>query len=146
MATTFNKVTGIFRLGKDPEVRYSAAGMAITTFSGASDHSFKKDDEWQKETEWTRMVTFSKTAERCGEQLKKGALIYVEGRMKTNKWEDKEGVTKYSMDVVVNVINFLDGYIKKDYENGGGQQPTTQKPAPQMGGNPAPGSDDDIPF
>jgi len=98
MATTFNKLVGIFRLGKDPEIKYTPAGLAVANFSGASDHSFKKNDEWQKETEWTRMVAFGKTAERIGEQLKKGSLIYVEGRLKTNKWEDKDGNTRYNTD------------------------------------------------
>jgi single-strand DNA-binding protein len=146
MATTFNKVVGIFRLGKDPEIKYTPAGLAVASFSGASDHSFKKNDEWQKETEWTRMVAFGKTAERIGEQMKKGTLFYMEGRLKTNKWEDKDGNTRYNTDVIVNVMNFLDGYTKKEYQgdrNTGGQsQPSgnTQQSAP-----PGP-SDDDIPF
>lgn len=140
MATTFNKLVGIFRLGKDPEIRYSPAGLAIANFSGASDHSFKKNEEWQKETEWTRMVAFGKTAERIGEQLMKGSLIYVEGRLKTSSWEDKEGVTRYSTDCIVNVINFLDGYTKKDWDGGGQQRQTPPSPPP-------PGAeDDDIPF
>jgi single-strand DNA-binding protein len=140
---------GIFRLGKDPEIKYSAAGLAVANFSGASDHSFKnkQSDEWEKETEWTRMVAFGKTAERIGEQLKKGSLIYVEGRLKTNKWEDKDGVTRYNTDVIVNVINFLDGYVKKDYD-GGGQRQNNQTQQPQQSQRSAPQSnvDDDIPF
>jgi single-strand DNA-binding protein len=147
MATTFNKLVGIFRLGKDPEIKYSAAGLAVANFSGASDHSFKnkKNDEWEKETEWTRMVAFGKTAERIGEQLKKGSLIYVEGRLKTNKWEDKEGVTRYNTDVIVNVINFLSDYVKKDYDGGS----AGHQPRPPVTGPPAqsgPSNDDDIPF
>jgi len=142
MATTFNKVIGIFRLGKDPEIRYSPAGMAVANFSGASDYSRKVDDEWKKETEWTRMVAFGKTAERIGEQLLKGSLIYVEGRLKTNKWDDKDGVTKYSTDVIVNVINFLDGYTKKSYEGNDEQQ----APATKSKVVPLYPEDDDIPF
>jgi len=141
MATTFNKVIGIFRLGKDPEVRYSQSGLAVVNFSGASDFSRKVKDEWQKETEWSKMVAFGKTAERIGEQLSKGSLVYVEGRLKTNKWEDKDGVTKYSTDIIVNVINFLDGYAKKGYE---GDNQERQAPAKQ-GPAYAP-EDDDIPF
>jgi single-strand DNA-binding protein len=144
MATTFNKLVGIFRLGKDPEIKYSAAGLAVANFSGASDHSFKKGDEWEKETEWTRMVAFGKTAERIGEQLKKGSLIYVEGRLKTNKWEDKDGVTRYNTDVIVNVINFLDGYVKKDYQGMGQQSGPAQQSGPPAQSGPS--NDDDIPF
>jgi single-strand DNA-binding protein len=140
MATTFNKVTGIFRLGKDPEVKYTPAGLAVASFSGASDYSRKVKDEWQKETEWTRFVAFSKAAERIGEQLQKGSLVYIEGRLKTNKWQDKEGNDRYSTDVIVNVINFLDGYQKKQYEDGGGRQ---QQPSQGPGRSVA---DDDIPF
>lgn len=142
MATTFNKLIGIFRLGKDPEIRYSPAGLAVANFSGASDYSRKVDDEWQKETEWTRMVAFGKTAERIGEQLLKGSLIYVEGRLKTNKWDDKDGVTKYSTDVIVNVINFLGGYTKKSYEGNDAQQ----GPATPSRVVPLHPEDDDIPF
>ena len=145
MASTFNKLTGICRLGRDPEIKYTPAGMAVATFSGASDHSFKKDDEWQKETEWTRMVAFSKTAERIGEQMKKGTLFYFEGRLKTNKWQDKDGNDRYSTDCIINVINFLDGYEKKAYD--GPDNSSSQKPAGQpAGGSPKPGVDDDIPF
>lgn len=140
MATTFNKVTGIFRLGKDPELRYSPAGLAVANFSGASDYSRKVKDEWQKETEWTRFVAFSKSAERIGEQLQKGSLVYIEGRLKTNKWQDKDGNDRYSTDVIVNVINFLDGYQKKSYDDDGGrQQQRSQQPGPSP-------EDDDIPF
>jgi single-strand DNA-binding protein len=148
MATTFNKLVGIFRLGKDPEIKYTPAGLAVASFSGASDHSFKKDDKWEKETEWTRMVAFGKSAERIGEQLLKGSLIYVEGRLKTNKWEDKEGVTRYNTDVIVNVINFLDGYTKKEYDGGDSRNaplpgPPGESDAPLQS---APATDDDIPF
>ena len=143
MATTFNKLIGIFRLGKDPEIRYSPAGLAVANFSGASDYSRKVDDEWQKETEWTRMVAFGKTAERIGEQLLKGSLIYVEGRLKTNKWDDKDGVTKYSTDVIVNVINFLDGYTKISYD---GNDDRKAPPATTSKVVPLHPEDDDIPF
>jgi len=143
MATTFNKLVGIFRLGKDPEIKYTPAGLAVANFSGASDHSFKKNDEWQKETEWTRMVAFGKTAERIGEQLKKGSLIYVEGRLKTNKWEDKDGNTRYNTDVIVNVINFLSDYTKKEYQDGG---QSSGPPANHSNVQKLHPDDDDIPF
>jgi single-strand DNA-binding protein len=90
------------------------------------------------------MVAFGKTAERIGEQLKKGSLIYVEGRLKTNKWEDKDGVTRYNTDVIVNVINFLDGYVKKDYQGMGQQSGPAQQSGPPAQSGPS--NDDDIPF
>jgi single-strand DNA-binding protein len=139
MATTFNKVIGIYRLGQDPEVRYTAGGMAVANLSGASSHNYKKNDEWQEQTEWTRFVLFDKKAERAGECLKKGSLIYVEGRMQTNKWEDKDGNTRYTTEVIVNIINYLDNYNKP--ESGEGQSSGGGRPeAP-----PIP-DDDDIPF
>ena len=85
-------------------------------------------------------MAFSKSAERIGEQLQKGSLVYIEGRLKTNKWQDKDGNDRYSTDVIVNVINFLDGYQKKSYDDDGGRQ---QQRSQQPGSSP---EDDDIPF
>jgi single-strand DNA-binding protein len=139
MAQTFNKVIGIYRLGQDPEVRYTPNGMAVANLSGASEHSWKKDDEWQKSVEWTRFVCFDKKAERAGEFLNKGSLVYIEGRMQTNKWEDKDGVTKYTTEVIINVINYLDNY-KKPESDGNSSGSSNRPPSP-----PVP-DDDDIPF
>ena len=139
MGQTFNKVIGIYRLGQDPEVRYTPAGMAVANLSGASSHSFKKNDEWQEQTEWTRFVLFDKKAERAGESLHKGSLVYIEGRMQTNKWEDKEGNTRYTTEVIANVILYLADYERPDQESDNG----ANKGRPE---SPPMPDDSDIPF
>ena len=145
---TFLRCEGIVNLGRDPEVRYTAGGMAIANISVASSHSYKKNDEWCEETEWTRCVAFGKTAERIGEYLRKGSCVYIEGRLKTNKWEDKEGVTKYATDLVLNKIDFLTGWGKDE----GGQANGRTNDSPPSGRkeyktpvDPS-SADDDIPF
>ena len=143
---TYHKMYGIFRLGNDPEIRYTPSGLAIANISGASDHSYKKDDEWQKETEWTKMTAFGRTAERIGEALKKGSLIFAEGRLKTDKWEDKEGVTRYSTGMIINKIEFLANFNKSEQQYGATQQPAPQQQQQQAQPSFGGASDDDIPF
>jgi len=142
---TFNEVTGIFCLGQDPDLRYTPSGVAVASFSGASNHSYKKDGEWEQETEWTNFTVWSKQAERVGEMLKKGSLVYIAGRLKTDKWEDKEGNTRYSTKVIVRKIEFLANYNKPE----GGYQPKDEDvPGDYNRQSPAASNsvDDDIPF
>jgi len=147
MSNSFHKVYGIFGIGNDPEVQYTPSGLAIAKFSGASDFNFKKDDEWVTETEWTRMVAFGRSAERIGEKMKKGTQVYVEGRLKTNKWEDKDGNTRYNTDLIVNVIKFLKNYNGEGQGYSGGAPkdqyipPNAQQPTGSSNND-----DDDIPF
>ena len=92
MAGTVNRVILVGRLGKDPEIKYTPSGMAMATFSLATDEA-RKDSEgkWQSQTEWHNIILWGKEAERAGEFLKKGRLIYVEGRLQTRTWEDQQG-------------------------------------------------------
>ena len=148
MANTFNKLIGIFRLGKDPEIRYTPGGVAIANMTCASEHSFKKNEQWEKETEWSRMVAFGKTAERIGEYLSKGSLVYIEGRLKTNIWEDKDGKKNYTTEVVILTINFLEKWGK---ERDGDHPPKQQEPQRQQTQRQErspknPYDDSDIPF
>lgn len=112
-----NKVILVGHLGKDPEMRYAASGLAIANFSLATSEN-RKDKEGNKETktEWHRIVAFGKLAEICGEYLNKGKQIYIEGRIQTNKWEDKEGNTRYTTEIIANTMQMLGS--KGD--NGGG--------------------------
>jgi single-strand DNA-binding protein len=174
---SLNKVTLIGNLGRDPETRYTPDGSAITNLSIATTSSWKDkaSGEKKEETEWHRLVFYNRLAEIAGEYLKKGSSIYVEGRLKTRKWQDKEtGQDKYSTDIVVDQMQMLGG--KSGMGGGGGGDDMgggesggggnyTSRPAPRAmsggGGNsgggsgapakkPAPANfddmDDDIPF
>lgn len=131
MASDLNQCSFIGRLGKDPESRFKPDGKQITSFSMAVS-GYKKD-----ETEWVRVVAFDKLAEICSTYLTKGSRIYLSGRMKTDKWTDKEGVERYSTNIIADKMQMLDG--KKD-----ASQPEVEQhkdPASDFSG-----MDSDIPF
>ena len=102
---TVNKVTLVGRLGQDPEIRFTGEGNAIASFSVATNESWKsKDGTMQERTEWTKVTVFGTTAEKYVQPyIKKGTLVYVEGSLKTDKWQDKDGNDKYSTGVVANI-------------------------------------------
>jgi len=103
-----NKVILIGNLGKDPEVRYSQSGDAIATFNVATTEVWKKQDGGKEEqTEWHRIVAFKRLAEICGEYLSKGSKVYIEGRLQTRKWQDKEGGTRYTTEIVARDMKML---------------------------------------
>lgn len=109
MARGVNKVILIGHLGRDPEVRYSANGQAIANVNLATSESWKDrgTGEKQERTEWHRIVFFGRLAEIAGEYLKKGMQIYVSGRLQTRKWQDKEGVDRYTTEIVANDMQML---------------------------------------
>jgi single-strand DNA-binding protein len=147
---TFHKIYGVFCLGQDPEVKYTPSGVAIAELSCASEHSYKKNEEWVKQTEWTRITFFNKTAERIGQYLRKGSYVFIDnGRMQTDKWEDKEGNTRYTTKVIGGTINFLSNWGRdKDDDAGPPHKPqaSQQRQAPAAGPDVGDGHDDDIPF
>lgn len=105
-----NKVILIGNLGKDPEVRYTPGGQAVANFSIACSESWKdKAGQKQERTEWVRIVVWGKTAELCGEYLSKGRQVYLEGKLQTREWNNKEGVKQYTTEVVANQVVFLSG-------------------------------------
>lgn len=107
---SLNKVHLIGNAGRDPEVRYSPSGTAVANLSLASSRSWKnKDGEKQEETEWHRVVFYDKLAEIVGEYVKKGKTLYVEGRLKTRKWQDKEGRDIYTTEVIAEQMQLLGG-------------------------------------
>jgi single-strand DNA-binding protein len=104
-----NKVILIGRLGKDPEVRYTPDGTMVTNFNLATDEQRKdKNGEKIQKTEWHKIVTWGKLAEICGNYLVKGKLVFVEGRIQTRSWEDKEGVKRYTTEIIASNMQMLD--------------------------------------
>ncbi|HQZ32618.1 MAG TPA: single-stranded DNA-binding protein [Arenimonas sp.] len=135
MARGINKVILVGNLGNDPEVRYSQSGSAITTLSVATSESWKdKDGNPQERTEWHRVKAFGRLAEIMGEYLKKGRQVYIEGSLRTEKYTDKNGVEKYSTDIIADEMQMLGGMG----EGGGGGQrgggERSERPARPSGG------------
>jgi single-strand DNA-binding protein len=109
MAKELNKVQLTGRLGADPEMRFTAQGHAVTTFRVASNRSWRSaDGEAHEDTEWFRVVAWNKLAEICNQYLAKGARVYVEGRLQTRQWQDQEGQTRHSTEVIANDMIMLD--------------------------------------
>src|SRR5271157_4435525 len=105
-----NKVILVGRLGKDPEVRFTGGGQAVANFTMATDYSYKdRNGERQKRTEWHRIVAWRKLAEIVQQYLKKGSLIYIEGRIETREWQDKEGQKRYTTEIIANEMRMLGG-------------------------------------
>ena len=165
-----NKVTLIGNLGRDPEVRYAPSGSAICNVAIATSRSWKDktSGERQEETELHRVVFYDRLAEIAGEYLKKGKSVYIEGRLKTRKWTDKDGVEKYTTEIIAQEMTMLGS--REGGGGGGGDEgysessapraeaprrsaPPPRAPAPAPRSAPAPKSstgfddmDDDIPF
>ena len=152
MARGINKVILIGNLGADPEVRYTSGGSAVSTVSVATTESWKdrQSGEQREQTEWHRVVFFDRRAEVAGEYLKKGSRIYVEGRLQTRKWQDKDGNDRYTTEIRALDMQMLGG---SDGGGGGGfNQSAPPASKASSGGGAAPASppaddfDDDIPF
>jgi single-strand DNA-binding protein len=123
MAKSVNKVILIGNLGKDPEVKYTPSGTAIAKFSLATNERYKdKDGNWQDRTEWHNITAWARTAEIAGEYLKKGRTVYIEGRLRTDSWEDKNThEKKYRTEIVVENLVLLGGGRGEGEEGGGGR-------------------------
>ena len=151
MANDLNQCQFIGRLGRDVELRYAPSGDAIASMALAVGSQWKdKSGERQESVEWVNLTAFAKTAELCGQYLKKGSKIFVSGRMKTDKYDDKEGVTRYSTKVIVDRIQFLDSKPEGQQQQAEPQQRPQQQATPRpSGGGSGNGFDDmsdDIPF
>ncbi|HEY3444728.1 MAG TPA: single-stranded DNA-binding protein [Myxococcales bacterium] len=111
MSASVNKAIVLGNLGKDPEIRYTPGGQPVCNFTVATNESWtdKSSGQKQERTEWHRIVVWGKTAENCGQYLKKGSSVYIEGRIQTREWTDKEGVKKYTTEIVANSVQFLGG-------------------------------------
>jgi single-strand DNA-binding protein len=155
MAGGVNKVILIGNLGKDPEVRFTPSGAAVANFNIATNESWTdKSGQKQEKTEWHRIVVWGKLAELCGEYLKKGRQAYVEGRLQTREWTDKEGKKNYTTEIVAQTVQFLGGGPGRSEGGGGGgggggsgRSDFGGGPPDEMGPPPGgPGGSDDIPF
>lgn len=145
---TVNKAIIIGRLGRDPEMRYTASGTAVANFSVATNHSMRDaSGNYEDQTEWHKVAVFGKQAEFAGEYLVKGKLVYVEGRIQTRSWEDREGQKRYTTEIIANQIQLMGG--KSDGE-GGSAAPAKAEPKPQKSSvsepDPPAEEEDDLPF
>jgi len=157
-----NKVILVGRLGRDPETRYTGSGQAVASFTMATDESYKdRNGERQKRTEWHRITAWGKLAEICQQYLKKGTMVYIEGRIQSREWQDKEGQKRTSYDIVANTMKMLSSRAESAAAAGGGtgggaprggEDFDQSAPAEESyggGGGQAGGpeiSDEDIPF
>ena len=164
---SINKVILIGNLGRDPEVRYTPSGAAVCNVSVATTRNWKDKSSGDKveETEWHRVVFYDRLAEIAGEYLKKGRPVYVEGRLKTRKWQDKDGKDNYTTEIIAEQMQLLGG--REDGAGGGSgggygrggsagddeapARPAASRPAPRQAPAAKPASgfddlDDDIPF
>ncbi|KPJ98422.1 MAG: single-stranded DNA-binding protein [Desulfobacterales bacterium SG8_35] len=136
-----NKVILIGNLGQDPEVRFAQNGTQITTFSVATTESWtNKEGVREDQTEWHRIVTFANLAKTCGDYLSKGSKVYIEGQLRTQKWEDREGNPRKTTEIVARVVKFLSpkGSVDQNQGSGYGQEEPPLPDIPQM--------EDDVPF
>lgn len=164
MARGVNKTIIVGNLGEDPTTRYMPSGGAVTNISVATSEKWKDKNTGQpvEKTEWHKIIFFNRLAEVAGEYLKKGSKVYVEGSLRTRKWQDQAGVDRYTTEIVASEMQMLDskerGNGEQDYRGhtGSNQANPTSAPAPQQAPQQAPQSsaggggfddfDDDIPF
>ena len=148
-----NKVIVLGNLGQDPTVRYSPDGAAVTNISIATTSSWKDKTSGEKreETEWHKVVFYNRLAEIAGEYLKKGKPVYVEGRLKTRKWQNKEGVDQYTTEVIAESMQLLGGRDEGQAAPAQQQRPPAQRQAPAAQAQRQPSENladmaDEIPF
>ena len=152
MARGVNKVIIIGNLGADPEVRYMPSGSAVTNIRVATSESWKdkQSGELQERTEWHRVVLYNRLGEIAGEYLRKGSKVYIEGALRTNKWQDQNGAERYTTEIIANNMQMLDsrgaGTATFDTSSSIGEDAkakgSKQEEVPAMAGD----FDDDLPF
>ncbi len=135
-----NKVIVIGRLGKDPEVKYTPDGVPVATFSVATSEEWKDKNtgEKQERTEWHRIVAWRKLGEICGEYLRKGSQVYIEGRLQTRSWDDRDGNKRYMTEIIALNMQMLGSQARSSDSQSGGIPTPMEEPANLP--------DDDIPF
>ncbi|MEM1089430.1 MAG: single-stranded DNA-binding protein [Pseudomonadota bacterium] len=157
MARGINKVILVGNLGNDPDTRYTASGAAVSNLSVATSRSWrdKQSNEMREETEWHRVVLFGRLGEIAAEYLRKGSKVYLEGRLQTRKWQDKQGQDRWTTEIIADEMQMLDsrgGGGSAPFEGGGGRPQQQRSQAPAGGQAQAPAGpppddfDDDIPF
>lgn len=148
MARGINKVIIVGNLGADPEVRYLPSGGAVTNISVATSEGWKDKDsgEVKERTEWHRIVFFNRLAEIAGEYLKKGSKVYVEGRLQTRKWQDKDGADRYTTEIIASEMQMLDSKGGTASFDDAPSETKSARKAPQTQPAMDESFDDDIPF
>ncbi len=150
---SLNKCMIIGNLGRDPEMRYTPSGQAVTQFTVATNRRWQTNGEWQEETEWFRVVVWGQQAERTAERLRKGHKVYVEGRIQTRQWEDQTGNKRYTTELVANQVTSLERRERDedapfpDDRPGGSERPSGGSERPSGGSEsrpPASGGEDDF--
>ena len=147
MARGINKVILVGNLGADPETRYMPSGSAVTNLSVATSESWKdkQSGEQKERTEWHKVAMFNRLAEIAAEYLRKGSQVYIEGKLRTRKWQDRDGNDRWTTEIIADEMQMLGG------RGGGGSMPMNQDPGPSGSSSPPPQAgpddfDDDIPF
>ncbi|MBI4411629.1 MAG: single-stranded DNA-binding protein [Deltaproteobacteria bacterium] len=147
---SINKVILIGNLGGDPEVRFTPGGQAVANFNIATNERWKdKNGQPQERTEWHRIVVWGRLAELCRDYLAKGRRVYLEGRLQTRKWEDKQGQTRYTTEIVAQVLQFLDSAgagAAREAAPVGTDAETPAQESSASGGPPPFDAGEDIPF
>lgn len=159
---SLNKVLLMGNLGKDPELRMTTSQMPVCQFSLATSEKRKDaSGNFVEQTEWHNIVTFGKTAENCAKYIKKGSSVFIDGRIQTRKWQDKEGKDRYTTEIIANTVQFLSRSQGASQQgaiaaNGGGYSPEQEKGREMLSSLPTADSmssneaisfdDDDIPF
>jgi len=137
--SSVNKAIVLGNLGRDPEIKYTQSGGAVCSFSVATNERWKdKGGQDQERTEWHRVVAWGKLAELCAEYLAKGRTVYIEGRIQTREWQDKQGEKRYTTEIVAREVQFLGG-------KGERQESSRPEPDPYKAGGDD-GYTDDVPF
>ncbi len=145
-----NKAILVGNLGRDPELRHTPNGQAVVNFTLATSENWTdKSGERQERTEWHRIVVWGKTAEMCNQYLSKGRTVYIEGRIQTREWEDKDGNKRYTTEINAQTVQFIGprtdgGGGGSNYSGGGGGGDAPRNDGPADAGPP--GGDEDIPF
>lgn len=152
MARGINKVIIVGNVGGDPETRYMPSGSAVTNLTVATNETWKDKQTGEKKerTEWHRVAMFNRLAEIAAEYLRKGSQVYIEGKLRTRKWQDKDGQDRYTTEIIADEMQMLGGR-GGDFGGGGGSSPRSSSGSSQDSGGapPHPGPDDfddDIPF
>ena len=144
MARGINKVILVGNLGADPETRYMPSGSAVTNLSVATSESWKdkQTGEQKERTEWHKVAMFNRLAEIAAEYLRKGSQVYIEGKLRTRKWQDRDGNDRWTTEIIADEMQMLGG------RGGGGSAPMSSGPGPSSAPPqpPADDFDDDIPF
>jgi len=136
---SLNKAMIIGNLGRDPEMRYTANGQAVTQFTVAVNRNYKDSNgEWKEETEWFRVVAWGPLAERTAEYLRKGRKVYVEGRLQTRTWEGQDGQKHYTTELIANTVTGLDPRPREE----GAPEPASRPARGGGQGEPSGGGDD----